>query len=325
MGWKAASTTPKLGLLRWSCNVYQNVLASRNAWHATLFQYACALGTDGAAGPRLAPETGLCVINRRRDKIIINGTTSFLPSSLSDPHLRSWLDVFDNTPDVIHRPPEYLRATVDHAVFEVRITVGAHKVAGFDHLYVNQHDAIQRLRRPTHRRVLRLHPHGPCIDVPNPYLSGPERPQHAANIVDLRGESVRIGVPSIQIFAAYRDCDDPIMSIFLHGLEQSLFLRVEVIIVLRPHANHEFGVGGQGCRHSIREGAAVRSGIDTCGGESPWERLEDAEVLFPVCLRFACAAWDVARKVEAFPGTDGIREQQKRCQQCGGEISHVDC
>ena len=113
--------------------MYQNVLASRNAWHATLFQYACALGIDAVASPSVSPDTGLHSVNQsRRD-----WKSSLIPSSLSDPHFRSRLDLFDDSPDVIHRLPKHLGATGDATVLPVRVPVRAHEVAGFDDLTVN--------------------------------------------------------------------------------------------------------------------------------------------------------------------------------------------
>ena len=110
--------------------MYQNVLASLNAWHATLFQYASALATDGVAAPRVGPDTGLHFVRISYR----SGNEIDLPSCLGDPHLDSRVDIFDNSLDVIHRLPKHFRAACDYIVLEVWIAIGAHEVAGFDDL-----------------------------------------------------------------------------------------------------------------------------------------------------------------------------------------------
>ena len=141
--------------------------------------------------------------------------TAYRPACLGDPDPSARLDRVDHASSRLDALPEDVVAILACSVLKVWIPVCPHKVASLD-------DGLVR----------GVDPCCPGVDVANLDLARPNRPQHSADVVDLVCQNVGARVFTVEILAANRNADNPIMSIFLHSSQQGLLLGIEVCIVL---------------------------------------------------------------------------------------------
>lgn len=140
---------------------------------------------------------------------------AYRPACLGDPDPSAGLDRVDHTSSRLDALPEDVVAILARSVLEVWITICPHEVAGFDG-----------------GLVLGVDPCRPGVHVANLDLASPHRPQHSTDVVDLVCQNLGAGIFTVEILAANRNADDPVVSIFFHSSQQSLFLGIKVRIVL---------------------------------------------------------------------------------------------
>ena len=211
------------------------------------------------------------------------------PAGLGDPDPLALADVA-RVRDAL---PEDVPRVVDAGVLEVGVAVHAEEVDGLDDGGVG-----------------RVDPCGPGVDVRDLFVRCSETPQHAADVTDLRGEGVGVGVFSVEIFGADGDSDEPVLAIGLDGGQEGLLLSLVVCVVFSPDADEKLGVCGEGRGDSIGKRAAVRSRVEAGSCEASWESVHGNEIGLPVSLSFAATVCIVGLDIEALPvGRDGGREQ----------------
>jgi hypothetical protein len=121
-----------------------------------------------------------------------------------------------------------------------------------------------------------INPSSPGVNVSNLSLHA-NRADHAPHIVDAVGKSVGVAVLPVQILAADRDGNDPILSVSGDGIEQSLLLSLEVVDVFGPDADQDLGAGAEGGGHGVGEGVAIRAGVEADGCDVLGETLQLVE------------------------------------------------
>ena len=151
----------------------------------------------------------------QRRNCFASSWTAYRPACLSDPDPSAGLDRVDHTSSRLDALPEDVVAILACRVLEVWIPICSHEIAGFD-------DDL----------ILGVNPCCPGIDVANLDFASSYRPQHSTDIIDLVCQNLSAGVFTIQILAANRNADYPVMSILFHCSQQSLLLGIEVGIVL---------------------------------------------------------------------------------------------
>ena len=218
-----------------------------------------------------------------RDRSPEIGTTD-RPPGLGNPHPGARLDSIDHIPGRLNTLPENIIPIPNIRRLEIRIPIRADKVTG----------ANDRL-------VGRIHPRRPRIHMPNLQSRRADRCKLAADIVDLAGKGSGTGFLAVQVLAADRHRDDPVVAVLPDGSQQGLLLGLVVSPVLGPYTDEELGAGRQGSGDGGAERVAVGAGVEPGGGEVPGQRGHDLEVFGVVGGGFAGARREVGGDVDAFP------------------------
>jgi len=163
-----------------------------------------------------------------------------------------------------------------------------------------------------------INPRSPGINVTDLGLHT-DRADHASHVVNAVGKSVGVAVLPVQVLAADRDGNDPVLAVGRDSVEQSLLLGFKVVDIFSPDTDEDLCARVEGGRHGVGEGVAIRTGVEAYGCDVLRETLQFVECSSPLGSGLAGTISIVGTDIEASPISCCEREGCRESGDCCGE------